>query len=186
MLAAGQSRRFPANKLLRRLPSGECLLDRAVHNARLLNPRVLLVINDDHGMLDHCRDNHYDYILNHDAVNGMASSIACGLRATAEAGAWAIFLADMPCINSSTLQALADNWQAHEITLPTYRGQHGHPVIFKHGWFETLCSLKGDRGARELLQDNPAVYRLATEDPGVCMDIDSEADWQAYLDMLPS
>jgi len=185
ILAAGQSRRFPANKLLRTLPSGECLLDRAVHNARRLSPQLLLVTNDDPDILSHCRDSAYDYVINPNATSGMASSIACGLRARADAGAWALFLADMPCIRASTLQALADSWPAHDVTLPTYHGQHGHPVIFKHNWFDALCSLQGDHGARDLLQGNPGVYRHETGDPGVCFDIDSEVDWQAYLDDQP-
>lgn len=122
-----------------------------------------------------------DFIINAAAHTGIASSIACGVNATMDADGWAIFLADMPAINPATLKLLAETWHAHTITLPRYQQQHGHPVIFSQDWAAQLCALQGDQGARHLLRDNPAVYHLDTDDAGVCFDIDTEADWNAYL-----
>lgn len=182
ILAAGSSRRFPANKLLRPLPDQRCLLDISYHLASVLTPQVLLVINTDSQMRAHCESHHYPFLINPQADTGMASSIACAVAATAEADGWAIFLADMPCIQASTLTTLADNWSAHEVTVPTYQHRHGHPVIFSRAWLSALCALRGDQGARGLLQENPAVFHLETEDAGVCFDIDTEADWERYIE----
>jgi len=184
VLAAGSSRRFPANKLLRALPDQSCLLDISYHLATILTPQVLLVINNDENMQAHCRTHHYPYLINSGADTGMASSIVTGVQATSEASGWAIFLADMPCIKPATLQLLAEHWPNHEVTQPTYQNQAGHPVIFAAGWCEKLCALTGDRGARGLLQDHLAVHQLETNDAGVCFDIDTEADWDTYLHKL--
>jgi len=183
ILAAGNSRRFPANKLLRALPGQTCLLDISIRLAQALTPNVLLVINDDSHMQQHCRARHYRYVINSQAETGMASSIACDVTASADAAGWAIFLADMPCITSDTMQLLAQHWPGHEVTQPSCQQQPGHPVIFSHRWFEQLTKLSGDQGARDLLRDNPQVFRLETNDPGVCFDIDTEADWKRYLRM---
>jgi molybdenum cofactor cytidylyltransferase len=182
ILAAGSSRRFPSNKLLRPLPDRRCLLDISAQLASVLTPQVLLVVNDDPQLQAHCRTLRYPFTVNAQAHTGMASSIAAAVTATADAEAWAIFLADMPCIQPATLQALTDIWPAHEITVPTYQQQTGHPVIFSHSWFDALCALHGDRGARALLRNNPAVHYVETADSGVCFDIDTEADWQTYLE----
>ena len=182
ILAAGSSRRFPSNKLLQPRPDQRCLLDISYALARTLTPQVLLVINDNPQVQDHCRKRQYPFLVNALAETGMASSIACGVAATTDAAAWAIFLADMPCIKPTTLQLLADNWPAHDVTLPSYQQQPGHPVIFSNHWHASLCALTGDRGARNLLHDNPHVFRLETDDAGVCLDIDTEAAWTRYLE----
>jgi len=182
VLAAGSSRRFPTNKLLRPLPDRRCLLDLSVHLASVMTSDVLLVISTDPTLQTHCRTHQYPFTINTQAHTGMASSIAAAVTTTPDADGWAILLADMPCIKPLTLQQLATTWTAHEITLPTYQGQIGHPVIFSRNWYDALCALQGDRGARGLLQNNPAAYRLATDDAGVCFDIDTEADWLSYLE----
>lgn len=183
ILAAGNSRRFPTNKLLKPLPAGNCLLDISVQLARTLTPNVTMVINQNAQLQQHCQVQHYHYLINSQSDTGMASSITCGVVASADAAGWAIFLADMPCISSDTLQLLTQHWPEHEVIQPTYQQQPGHPVIFSHSWFEQLTNLSGDQGARELLRDNPQVFRLETNDPGVCFDIDTEADWETYLRM---
>lgn len=181
VLAAGSSRRFPANKLLRPLPDGRCLLDLAVAQARQLTPEVLLIINNDVQLRQHCESQHYPCLINPDAASGMASSIACGVAHTARAKHWAILLADMPGIKPTTLQQLASVYAQHTITVPTYQGQHGHPVIFAAACFAQLRALSGDQGARSLLQNNPGVYFLETQDAGVDFDIDTEQDWAQFL-----
>lgn len=184
ILAAGNSRRFPTNKLLRPLPDGRCLLDISYQQASTLTPNLLLVINADARLREHCASHHYPYRINPQADTGMASSIACAVAATADADGWAILLADMPCIRPATLTTLADNWLSHEVTVPTYQNRHGHPVIFSRNWFSALCALRGDQGARGLLRDNPRVYHLPTDDAGVCFDIDTEGDWDSYLNKI--
>lgn len=181
VLAAGKSQRFPTNKLLRPIPGQSCLLDVSYQLAHQLTPHVLLIINRDSQLQQHCHTQQYDYVINPQADSGMASSIACGVAARAQADGWAIFLADMPCIQTATLHTLAQHWQAHEVLQPIFQQQTGHPVIFAHRWYEKLISLRGDQGARELLRDNPQVFQLETQDAGICFDIDTEADWQAYL-----
>ena len=181
VLAAGSSRRFPSNKLLRLLPDGRCLLDVSYQLAQQLAPRTLTVINSDPSLRSHCETHGMDFIINDAAPTGLASSIVCGVNASIDADGWAIFLADMPAINPVTLQLLAETWSSHAITLPRYQQQHGHPVIFSKDWAAQLCALQGDQGARHLLRDNPAVYHLDSNDAGVCFDIDTEEDWNAYL-----
>lgn len=180
VLAAGSSRRFPGNKLIQPLSAQRCLLDISYSIASLLTPEVLLVISDDAALLSHCHARHYPFIVNSQSHRGMASSIVAAVSATPAADGWAIFLADMPCIKPATLALLADTWSAHEITVPVWQQQSGHPVIFSRQWSDALLALQGDRGARSLLQNNPAVFRLETDDAGVCFDIDTEADWVSY------
>jgi len=181
ILAAGSSRRFPTNKLLQHLSDQRCLVDIAYALAGELTVQRLLVINSDEHMQLHCHTQGYNYLINSQAHTGMASSIAYAIAATPDADAWAIMLADMPCIQPATLQQLASHWPDHDITVPVYQQQQGHPVIFSHRWFDALCALQGDQGARGLLRDNPDIFALGCNDAGICFDIDTEEDWTAYL-----
>ena len=90
ILAAGNSRRFQSNKLLEVLPDQTCLLDISIGLAQVLTSNVLLVINDDSLMQEHCRARRYQYVINSQVETGMASSIACGVAASTDAAGWAI------------------------------------------------------------------------------------------------
>ena len=62
------------------------------------------------------------------------------------------------------------------IVIPvTTAGQRGHPVGFDSRLFDALAALKGDAGARHLLQ-SAAVQRLVLDDPGIVRDVDTAQD----------
>jgi molybdenum cofactor cytidylyltransferase len=69
-------------------------------------------------------------------------------------------------------QAL-DNEAEKLILQPTCAGVPGHPVGFSASFIEELGLLRGDEGARRVLQAHPAsVRRLEVADPGVLRDLD--------------
>ena len=180
LLAAGSSQRFTGNKLLRPLASSYCLLDICYRLATQLTDQVVVVIRDDTRLQKHCQQHQFPYLVNSQSLTGMASSIVTGVSATADADGWAICLADMPCIRPETMQRLASTWVTHGITVPVCNAKTGHPVIFSGKYRDALTSLRGDRGARELFRNSPDVYRMQTDDAGVCVDIDTDEDWENW------
>ena len=116
-------------------------------------------------------------ITNPHARDGMGTSIACGVAASPDAAGWIIALADMPYIPVTVIQALADAL-AHgaDIVAPVFRGQRGHPVGFaaRHG--RALQSLRGDHGARTIIElHRDTLMLIETGDRGVINDIDTPA-----------
>lgn len=88
-----------------------------------------------------------------------------------------VMLADMPFIKSATVQTLVAAGSAQRLVAPVIdvdgRVQRGHPVLFGRDFFEELRALRGDQGAREILQRHPEKYvPVAVEDSGVIRDID--------------
>ena len=60
---------------------------------------------------------------------------------------------------------------------PAYRGRRGHPVGFSSSWGSQLLQLRGDWGARGLINAHPErVVIRTTDDPGVVKDIDQLHD----------
>ncbi|CVF97753.1 MULTISPECIES: NTP transferase domain-containing protein [Serratia] len=105
------------------------------------------------------------------ASASLGDSIAAGVAATPHWQGWLIHLADMPFVGADVFRQVADALRQHAIVRPCYAQQPGHPVGFSALLRKPLCQLRGDNGARELLQ-GAAVHLLPLEQPGVVQDID--------------
>ncbi|CUZ91788.1 nucleotidyltransferase family protein [Serratia marcescens] len=105
------------------------------------------------------------------ASAGLGNSIAAGVAATPHWQGWLIHLADMPFVGADVFRQVADALRQHAIVRPCYAQLPGHPVGFSALLRKPLCQLRGDNGARELLQ-GAAVHLLPLEHPGVVQDID--------------
>lgn len=106
---------------------------------------------------------------------GMGDSIAAAVRATSQANGWLIVLGDLPLIQADTLRSLAVALANHDVVVPTYKGQRGHPVGFSARCRESLANLKGDQGAAAVVRSFGATT-LEMDDVGVILDIDTVAD----------
>ena len=106
---------------------------------------------------------------------GMGYSIAAGVSARSHAPGWLVMPGDMPMVRSDTLGAVAQALADHPIAFAQYRGRRGHPVGFAAELFTELLKLNGENGAKRLVARYPA-YGVELDDPGVLVDIDTEAD----------
>ena len=117
---------------------------------------------------------------------GMASSLAFAAAHLPEDWHSALIcLADMPFIRSDTYAAIAaaiaHATSNHPIVVPEFRGQRGNPVAFGAAFFPQLAGLKGDGGARPVLQANPqALLPLPVDDKGILLDVDRAEDLRHY------
>jgi molybdenum cofactor cytidylyltransferase len=112
------------------------------------------------------------------AADGMGTSLAAGIKATADADGWVIALADMPFIRPETIRLIAKGIvEGAAIAAPSYQGERGHPVGFARRFRDDLLALNGDEGARQLLKAHPDWITLfEVDDPGVLRDIDTPGD----------
>jgi len=109
---------------------------------------------------------------------GIGYSIAAGVAARPDASGWLILPADMPMVQAATLAFVARHLDHHAVVYAQYRGRRGHPVGFSSELYSELVSLQGDEGARRLVARYPA-HAVDVDDPGVLIDIDTEADLNA-------
>jgi molybdenum cofactor cytidylyltransferase len=106
---------------------------------------------------------------------GMGYSIAAGVAARSDASGWLILPADMPMVQTPTLNAVAGELDSHAIAYAQYRGRRGHPVGFAAELYSELVMLTGDEGARRLVARYPSLG-VEVDDPGVLLDVDTEDD----------
>jgi len=175
LLAAGRSTRFGSNKLLHPLADGTPLALAAARSLAAALPGALAVVNGDSAELARLLETAglAVSVCPH-AHEGMGASLAWGVAQTRTADGWLIALADMPFIAPSTLRAVAAAVKAPlAIAAPLCGGRRGHPVAFGRDHGPALRRLRGDTGARVLLQAHrDSLLLLPCDDPGVLQDID--------------
>jgi molybdenum cofactor cytidylyltransferase len=183
LLAAGSGVRFGGPKLLARLPSrsdaGECVGVVACRHLIAAIPCVIAVVRPDDAALAAALGAAGAQIVRcENADEGMGTSLACGVQATAHAAGWVVALADMPWIApSSSARVAAAIATGARLAAPFYGGERGHPVGFGRLCYEELAALAGDTGARALVAAHrDALVRIDIDDPGILRDVDTPAD----------
>jgi len=184
LLAAGSSRRFGSNKLLVPLPDGTPLVLAAVRCLRSVVDAVIAVVHPlDRVLPELLAAEHVQVVVCQNADTGMGASLAAGVAASGDARGWLVALADMPAIQLSTLQRVAQALDTGAVlAAPFHAGQRGHPVGFHSSVRGELLALSGEAGARDILARHAAVLtRLDVDDAGILLDVDTPADLAAWL-----
>lgn len=112
---------------------------------------------------------------------GMASSVRAGLQALGAADpkidAVLLTVCDQPAFNADVIQRLLGGLQTsgRGIAAARYAGRNGVPALFRREHFYALAALKGDQGARALLNGNPDGV-LSFDLPELALDLDTPED----------
>ncbi len=109
---------------------------------------------------------------------GMAATLRAGVVAvSSDADGVLIFLGDMPNLRSDTAAQLVAAVGERGAAAPLFNGDRGHPVLVAARHLPALRELKGDRGARGLLETLGDDFALVdVDDPGVIFDVDHPWD----------
>ena len=181
VLAAGLSRRMGRPKLLLHL-RGKPVIRHTVERviAAGLEP-VLVVVGPEHEALRQALARLVvRFVINPTPEAGQASSVGAGIKAVpAEATAALIALGDQPGLSLDVIAQLqhAIESSGKRIAAPRYADGLGNPVLFAAAVFPELLTLSGDRGARSVVEKDPA--RLAIVDVAAPMpaDLDTPEDY---------
>lgn len=186
LLAAGFGKRYdPTGECLKLLQpvqagkhAGVSIVIAAARNLNTAVERTLAVVRprvDPHQpqLHDLLQREGCELVVCERAIVGMGASLACGVRAATNASAWIVALGDMPAIDSTVVDAVAQALLAGYSTVaPAYQGQRGHPVGFSARCLDDLLACDGDHGARDVLDRFPP-HLIAAKDNGILFDIDT-------------
>lgn len=116
-------------------------------------------------------------VMNPDWASGMASSLACGIRALpAAADAVLVMPCDLPAVTAEDLARLVTAWRAapQRMAAAEFDAHPAPPAIFPRAVWSQLVALRGDQGARALLES--AAQRTAVPMPSAALDVDTPAE----------
>jgi molybdenum cofactor cytidylyltransferase len=185
VLAAGRSRRMGAiNKLLADVDGVPMVRATVAEVAAAGLERVVVVtgheasrVREALGGLD-AAGAPLEFVHNRDYAHGLSTSLARGIEAVGEdIDALLVCLGDMPRVRARDLARLLaafDPVEGRCICVPTFRGKRGNPVLWDRSYFQEMCAVRGDVGARHLIgEHDEAVCEVAMDHDGVLLDVDS-------------
>lgn len=168
VLAAGASKRLgrPKQTLV---VEGETLLDRAVRIASEVAPEVIVVERG--AGVPPARETPAPHRTNNpDADEGIASSIRAGVAAAGPGARILFTLCDQPRVTAEHLRALLA--VDAPIVATGYAGIAGVPAVFAPRFIPELLALRGDRGARAIIERHrDEVHVIAFEDAAIDVDV---------------
>ena len=140
-----------------------------VLNKKIHHPRIEIVINPQYPM-------------------GLSRSLRSGLSAAKGSYPSVMFLlGDQPMLDAKTINMLLDRfWNSErEICVPVCRGKRGNPTVFGHKYYDQLLQIKGDIGARNVLEAYAShITRVEVDHPLCFLDVDTEVDLKSLQNML--
>jgi molybdenum cofactor cytidylyltransferase len=188
LLAAGESRRMGQLKAL--LPwQGTSLLAHQV--TALLEAgvdRVIVVLGHRAEELKPIVEGQPEVtcVVNPDYLVGKTTSIKAGVKSLCrdDLDSLLVLNVDQPR-TAGTIRHLLDRRRASPapITIPTYRGKGGHPIILNASLIDELLSIQEDTlGLKAVMQRHQEyIQRVEVEDPEVLWDLNTPEQYQEAL-----
>ncbi len=192
VLAAGASTRFLGTKLLAEI-QGKTLVERALDAIPSVEVRETGVVLGNKaqevaraiGARKGVR-----IVINDDYKRGMATSIRAGVLALAKDTQGAmLLLADQPLVTRSLLRRMLRVFESTDSQGKIVAAARGDlvspPVIFSKKYFRELAGLKGDQGARSVIQRHAASLSLVrVRARGVLADVDTREELDVARGLL--
>ena len=180
ILAAGRGSRLGGGKLLAEL-DGRPLILHAVSAALASRARPVLVVTGADAERVRAAVAGLDVIVVHnpDHADGLSTSLRAGVAAVADhdVDGALICLGDMPRVTAAHLDAVIAAFDPDAdatIVVPTCDRKRGNPVLWARRHFGAIADLRGDVGARALIERHADQVRLiALDDPAILLDVDT-------------
>ncbi len=179
ILAAGSSSRLGQPKQLVSY-QGKSLLVHAIEAAKEVAGGAVVVVTGAHEELIRAAIATYDVHIIHNPLwqQGMASSIAAGVNSLPSGTHQAIImLCDQPFADAALLKELIGQQRLNDSKLVacTYGGSIGVPALFDQSLFAQLLELKGQEGAKKIIQKCQEQAAIIPFEKGT-IDIDTPTD----------
>ena len=179
ILAAGRGTRFGGGKVLAEL-GGVPIVRRAVDAALASGLRpVVTVVAPGFGAIERVLPAGVDVVTAPAARLGIAHSLRALIRALEgwrQVGAVCVGLGDQPQVGPDAYRRLvAAHAEGAEFVVATYGGERQNPVLIGRSLWPEALKLRGDTGARALMERVPVVD-VACDGTGRPDDVDTLAD----------
>ena len=196
VMAAGEGRRFGGPKQLLEV-DGVPLVCRAAAEALAAGVERVAIVTGAHAEAVKAAvktwaatqgiDSHLDVAHNPDWATGMRGSLRTGVLAVTQVAApdaCFVLLADQPNLDATLLRGFAERLPGHDAVALAYPSGPGAPALFSRKLYPRLLGEDAAypaEGAKAILRD--ATMRTAlVKAPMQRLDIDTPADWDAWLE----
>jgi molybdenum cofactor cytidylyltransferase len=179
LLAAGGANRFGSQKLVAPY-RGQPLVSHAARRLRAATDATIAVLGSDaDAVATVLMDCDVSAIVNDYWRDGLSTSLRIGVRALPpDAEAIVVALGDQPELDSDAVRLLVEQWRATGMPIVTtrYRGVRAPPVLLAREVFGDVEALRGDNGAKPLMDRMPERVAFVDVDADIPFDVDTPAD----------
>jgi molybdenum cofactor cytidylyltransferase len=169
-----------SNKLLERL-DGKPLVCHTVDELLQTGVRPIVVVtgHQSENVRAALSGRQVVFVDNPQFADGLSSSLRVGLaQLDSSIDGALICLGDMPKVRREHIESLLGAFEpsdGREITVPTFAGRRGNPVLWAARYFPMMKELSGDLGARELQKRFvDRVCLVPMPDDAVTIDVDTK------------
>lgn len=158
ILAAGNSSRFGANKLLYPI-NNIPMYQYTLNLIKKLNPKQTILVTK-YPEITKKIDPNIIVIPNYDTHLGQSHSMQLAIKASQQLSSadnnidgYLFIVCDQPFLTFTSLNNLCQTWQKKgNICALSHAGKRGNPVIFAQKYLPELLAIQGDKGGRIVIQ----------------------------------
>ena len=179
VLAAGMSTRAGSINKLLHLYHGEPLILHVVRTviASCVTETLVVLGHEAKQVEAAIAGNPIGVLHNSQYQQGIATSLVLGISHLHEYDAVVVCLGDMPHVTPDAINTLVDAMTRHRqksFFIPVFHGNRGNPVLITKDRYDEVSDLKGDSGARKLIQRLPQLtHEVPINSKGVREDFDT-------------
>lgn len=180
ILASGLSKRLACNKLF--LPyQGLTFIE---HTFRLVQQvsavEKLLVISPENAAGVSVPE-QIKVIFNHEAETGQSAAVRLGVS-HATGDSYLFLPIDQPLLSAALLNRIVTASEEHRIVVPVDEtGQVGSPASFGKRFRAELLQLTGDKGGKEIRDNNKSSWYCVNTTSRQLMDVDTQTDFRKLI-----
>lgn len=173
LLAAGNSSRFGANKLLYEI-EGKPLVQYSMEIISQLPFEQKIVVTQYPQVEQLAKRLGLSWVRNENPERGISHSIHLGLEKQGEMDGWMFLVGDQPWLCRKTVEKLLETFRESLRGMAAVRcGENiGNPVIFSRGYKKELEKLSGDRGGKKILLLHREDVEFVAAKPEELVDLD--------------
>ena len=181
IMASGFSKRMRTDKLTIKI-DGEKIIERVIKAAidSKLDNIILVYRTEEIRRIG--EKYNLRTIYNPVAHLGQSASVIIGTKNSHRSSALMYLVADQPFLNKEVINRLIFEYDENKgsIVVPYFKNTFGMPIIFPPRFNYDLQNVLGDRGGREIINNNPNLIRkVYFKDEILGMDMDKPEDIQA-------
>lgn len=153
VMAAGNARRFGANKLAAGV-GGRSLILRALEAVPAEEFETVAVVTQYPEVLDLAEKFRFRAVRNEHPDWGISHTIRLGLEALGPCDGAMFLVSDQPLLKRESVRALAELWRAQpeRIAALAHGGVRGNPCLFPARFFPELRELREDHGGNTVIR----------------------------------
>lgn len=187
ILAAGASRRLGHAKQLldvQGMPMLTFMIKQAINS--MAKPVIVVLGANAESIKSSINTNEVELVENSSWQEGMSSSIRTGInyltKVHPHVQASILMMCDQPFVTTELINKIIEtqNNAGKDIVTCSFAGVIGPPALFTTKIFPELLKLKGDAGAKKIIERSPDQVATVPFPKGE-IDLDTESDYQQWL-----